>query len=236
MMVKTTVAIRHVAFEDLGGFETALRERGYDVRYHDVGLDAWEDLDPLAPDLLALLGGPISVYEEDRYPFLTEELRLIQTRLAANRPTLGVCLGAQLMAKALGARVYPGPRKEIGFGPIQLTNAGQRSCLAPFGAPAAVVLHWHGDTFDLPVGATRLASTADYPNQAFALGPNLLALQFHPEARAAGFERWLIGHTAELGAAGVDVNRLRADAARYSPAIERHGVACLEQWLNGQTP
>ncbi len=210
-----------------------LQERGYSIHYHDVGLTEWTQLDPLAPALLVLLGGPIGVYEEDRYPFLQQELRLLQIRLAASRPTLGICLGAQLLAKALGARVYPGPHKEIGFAPIRLTAAGKASCLAPFGAPDAVVLHWHGDTFDLPAGAIRLASTEFYDNQAFAAGSSLLGLQFHPEIGAIGFERWLIGHTAELSAAGSDVNRLRADATRHGPAIARYGAACLGQWLNG---
>ena len=231
--MKLAIAIRHVAFEGLGSFEAVLRNRGFTVRYHDIGLDELAAIDPLAMELLVVLGGPIGSYEDERYPFLKEELRLLETRLATNRPTLGICLGCQLMAKALGVQVYPGPRKEIGFAPITLTAAGRSSCLAPFGLPGTTVLHWHGDTFDLPPAAVRLASTESYENQAFAVGHNLIGLQFHPEATAIGFERWLIGHTAELTTAGLSVTDLRTAAERQGPAIERNGAACLGQWLDG---
>src|SRR5262249_57807158 len=122
-------------------------------------------------EVLIVLGGPIGVYQEQDYPFLTDELRVLERRLAADLPTLGICLGAQLMARALGAKVYAGPRKEIGWSPLHLSAAGRRSCLAPLAKRQAAVLHWHGDTFDLPAGATHLASTPDYPHPALACGP-----------------------------------------------------------------
>jgi GMP synthase-like glutamine amidotransferase len=139
-------------------------------------------VDPLMPDLLVCLGGPIGAYEEAAYPFLRDELALIERRLAAARPTLGICLGAQLMARALGARIYPAPAKEIGWGEVRLSEAGQKGPLRHFaGVP---VLHWHGDTFDLPKGAELLASTVLCANQAFAFGRYALAFQFHPETTA----------------------------------------------------
>ncbi len=199
---------------------------------YDVGVDDLSVLDPLAPDLLVVLGGPIGVYEESAYPFLTAELAQIARRMEAGRPTLGLCLGAQLMARAAGARVYPSGVKEIGFAPIRLTEAGRASCLAPF-AERPIALHWHGDTFDLPSGATLLASTDACAHQAFSLGPNLIGFQFHPEAGGPGFERWLIGHTAELAAARIDVPALRADAARYGPELARKAEAVLTAWLAG---
>ncbi len=228
-MPKTAVAIRHLAFEDLGAFEPVLVREGFDVRYRDIGLDGLARLDPLAPDLLVVLGGPISVYEEDRYPFLVEEIALLRARLAAGRPTLGICLGAQLIACALGAAVYPGPQKEIGFAPIALTEAGRASCLAAF--EDAPVLHWHGDTFDLPAGAELLASTDVCRNQAFAIGRTTLAVQFHPEAGGPGFERWLIGHTLELAHAGIDVPALRAENKRLGEGLRRRAEECLARWL-----
>jgi GMP synthase (glutamine-hydrolysing) len=108
---------------------------------------------------------------------------------------MGICLGAQLIARAAGARVYPSGVKEIGFAPITLTEAGCDSCLAAF-ADDPLTLHWHGDTFDLPEGATLLASTPGCRNQAFSLGPTVIGFQFHPEAGGPGFERWLIVATA----------------------------------------
>ena len=224
--MKSCIALRHVAFEDIGAFAAPLAEAGYALRYHDVGVASWP---PQDADLVIVLGGPIGVYEEERYPFLAEEKALLARRLKAARPTLGICLGAQLMAAALGARVYPGGGKEIGWAPVALTEDGARGALAPLaGLP---LLHWHGDSFDLPDGATLLASTARYRQQAFSLGRHALACQFHPEADGQGFERWLVGHGLELASAGIDVTRLRADAARCGPAAGAAGCAALARWL-----
>jgi GMP synthase (glutamine-hydrolysing) len=220
--------VRHVAFENLGTFAPVLASAGFDLSVMDAGVD--DVFDPiLRSDLVVVLGGPIAVYQQDQYPFLADELRALGRRLREGRPTLGICLGAQLMAAALGARVYHGATKEIGVAGIELTEAGNSSCLAPLaGQP---VLHWHGDTFDLPDGATRLASTAAYENQAFALGPNVLALQFHPEVDPHRFEQWLIGHVAELSAANVDVLELRASMKQAGSALHVAGVSMLGHWL-----
>lgn len=220
--------MRHLAFEDLGSFGPVLESAGFDVTVMDAGVD--ELVEPVVhSDLVVILGGPIGAYEEDRYPFLIDERRALAQRLRDGRPTLGICLGAQLMAAALGARVYPGAQKEIGWGPLQLTAAGEASCLARLaGQP---VLHWHGDTFDLPEGAERLASTALYANQAFALGPNALGLQFHPEVEARRFEQWLIGHAAELSAAGIDITRLRSDVRQGGTALRSVASSVLGHWL-----
>jgi GMP synthase (glutamine-hydrolysing) len=230
--MKSAIAIRHVGFEDLGAFQTPLRAAGYAVSYRDIGADDLTAPQLAAADLLVVLGGPIGVYEDTIYPFLRQEIALLEQRLAANRPTLGICLGAQLMARAAGARVYPSGIKEIGFAPIILTEAGRESCLAPF-ADAPMTLHWHGDTFDLPDGAQLLASTALTKHQAFALGPNVIGFQFHPEAGAGNFEAWLVGHTAELAAAKIDVAGLREDGRRHGPALARKAGAVISRWLAG---
>lgn len=222
-------AIRHLAFEDLGLFGETLSAAGWHITYHDAGL---EDLAAplLEADLAVVLGGPIGVYETDRYPFLKTELAALERRLATRRPTLGICLGAQLMAAALGARVYPGGRKEIGWSPIRLTEAGRTSSLAHLaGQP---VLHWHGDTFDLPSAAVRLASTDLYENQAFSLGHHALALQFHPEADYRRIEQWLIGHTGELSAAGIDIPDLRTRSQELGPGLQVAGAKLLTDWLD----
>lgn len=225
-----TLALRHVPFEDLGLLEPLLAERGHGVRYIDVPVSDVAALDPLAPDLLVVLGGPIGVYQNDVYPFLDDEIRLIDVRLAAHKPTLGICLGSQLMARALGARVYATGAKEIGWAPVTLTAEGRASCLKHLDGIA--VLHWHGDTFDLPGGATRLASTPLTTNQAFSLGDYALALQFHAEAAGRALESWFVGHCAEIGATpGISVSGLRADTAHWTPAIARAGRACFDEWL-----
>jgi GMP synthase (glutamine-hydrolysing) len=227
------VALRHVAFEDLGILEPLLRQRGYKVSYLEAGVDA---LTPAAiADLLVVLGGPIGAYEMATYPWLGREIAAIERRLARGRPVLGICLGAQLIAAALGERVYPAGVKELGWAPIALTPAGRASCLAPLRAPVRV-LHWHGDTFDLPAGATLLASTRQVANQAFQL-PRALALQFHAEVTARGLERWLIGHTCEIAATkGVTVPGLRAATGRHATGLERAGRRVFTTWLDELAP
>jgi len=230
--MKSAIAIRHVKFEDLGAFAPALEAAGYAVQYLDIGEAALHGLRPEAADLVVVLGGPISVYEEANYPFLNDEIAFIERRLAAGRPLMGICLGAQLIARAAGARVYPSGTKEIGIGPVTLTEAGRASCLRPFAAEPAT-LHWHGDTFDLPAGAALLASTEVCENQAFALGRNVIAFQFHPEADTARIEQWLVGHTLELASAGIDIPVLRREALACREELRRKAETVAAAWLDG---
>jgi GMP synthase (glutamine-hydrolysing) len=229
----SAIAVRHVAFEDLGSLAAVLARRGFAPAYRDAGIDDLGATDLVDCDLLVVLGGPIGAYEDEPYGFLHDELRAIEKRLRAGRPVLGICLGSQLMARALGARVYPGTGKEIGWAPVSLTEAGRRSCLAPLG-DGMPVLHWHGDTFDLPAGAVHLAATDRYRHQAFAWQRHGLALQFHIEIAAPGLERWYIGHACEIGATpGLSVPVLRAEAERWAPALAPIAARCVEAWLDG---
>lgn len=229
----TAAIIRHVPFEDLGSFTAVLDHRGYETRYWEAGLDDIETIGATDPDLLVVLGGPIGAYEDAAYPFLADETRLVEDRLSRDRPVLGICLGSQIMARALGARVYPGETKEIGWSPLIFSSEAQASCLAPLIGTNACVLHWHGDTFDLPDGATLLASTPTYPHQAFLWRSNGLALQFHPEVTQANMERWFIGHACEIAATnGIDVPSLRRDTARWAGKLAESGPKCFENWLD----
>jgi GMP synthase (glutamine-hydrolysing) len=224
-------AIRHVGFEDLGTFAAPLQEAGFSIDYVDAADGDLGSLDPLRADILVVLGGPIGVYDHVAYPVIAQELDFVRARLEADRPTLGICLGAQLMAAALGARVYPGPCKEIGWSALQLTEAGDQGPLAALrGAP---VLHWHGDTFDLPQGCDLLASTDICRHQAFSRGPNVLALQFHAEAVAKKFEHWLIGHACELEATKISSIHLRANAGQHARGLESRAQAMIGEWLCG---
>lgn len=230
--MKYATVIRHVPFEDLGSLSEALSQHDYAVTYLEAGLDRFAALDPLTPELVIVLGGPIGAYDLQDYPFLVNEICLLERRLEADLPTLGICLGAQLMARALGARVYPGSHKEIGWSPIELSEAGRHSPLIHLAAEHTAVLHWHGDTFDLPAGATHLASTLICENQAFSWGKCGFALQFHPEITARGLERWWIGHACEIGATpDVSVAKLRQDTARYSEGLEVQAAKFWQAWL-----
>lgn len=230
--MKSCVAIRHVAFEDLDLLEGVLAERGFAVRYVEAATDDLSELDRLDPDLLVVLGGPIGAYDEALFPFLKAEFKVVERRLQADRPILGLCLGAQIMARVLGARVYGNPAgKELGWSALSLTPAGENSVLAGLGD--ACVLHWHGDTFDLPHGAEWLASTPVTPHQAFSWGQRGLGLQFHAEVSARGLERWFVGHWGEISSTpGVSLAELRAETARHAALIEARGRVVLGQWVD----
>jgi GMP synthase (glutamine-hydrolysing) len=226
--MQNAVAIRHVAFEDAGTLEGVLEERGIALRYLQAGVD---DLGPAGDtDFLVVLGGPIGIYEVNRYPFLKQELATIEAAVKKGIPVVGICLGCQALAAVLAAHVYPGKQKELGWDEMTLTKEGKTS---PLGAIEGIrVLNWHGDTFDLPVGATRLASTAITPNQAFIYGPKVLALQFHVELPERDLEKWLIGHTLELANSKVDLGKMRAETARYAPAANAASQRLFNDWLD----
>lgn len=224
------LVLQHVSFEDLGSFAKVLAARGISIEYRQAGIDSISVDEWCKTPLIIVLGGPIGVYETDTYPWLENEIEGLRQRLKLKLPTLGICLGAQLMANALGARVYPGTAKEIGWANITLTETGTQSSLASLAD--VPVLHWHGDTFDLPSDATLLASTALTKNQAYSVGNYALGLQFHPEVDPAYIETWLIGHACELSYAKVDIKALRARSAELGDTVCHAGKVMLESWLN----
>ncbi|MGY4523253.1 glutamine amidotransferase [Pseudomonas sp. TE21394] len=224
--MKTLLALRHVHFEDLGQLEPMLVELGYRISYVDACTADLRHLDVRSADLMIVLGGPIGAHDDERYPFLSDELELIRQRLASNKPLLGICLGAQLIARALGAGVAPMPQKEIGFSEVHLTLEGGGSALVELvGVP---VLHWHGDQFELPQGAQWLAESDVCKHQAFSVGNHVLALQFHLEVDCQGIEQWLVGHAHELACENIDPKKIRRDAQVLG---ERLRMACSRTLL-----
>lgn len=174
--------LQHVPFEGLGGIEEWLAEQ-------NAGITVTQFFEPEASlpeldgiDLLIIMGGPMSVNDEDEYPWLLEEKAFIRSAIEAGKPVLGVCLGAQAMAAAMGSRVHRGPAKEIGWFPVTRAGEGEGA----FAFPETIdVFHWHGETFDLPEGAVHLASSEVVENQAFQLGERAIGLQFHLETTPA---------------------------------------------------
>jgi len=225
--MKTVNVIQHLAFEDLGSLEDVFYQLGFRVRYFEAGVD---DLSPALnyEGLTVILGGPIGVYETEDYPFLVDEIAGLKQRLKANKPTIGICLGAQLIAHALGAKVYAGHQKEIGWSQLEIKAVENNPLVA---LENVEILHWHGDTFDLPSNATLLASSAIYPNQAFSVGNNILALQFHLEITEQSFEKWLIGHTCEIRHAGLSIPQLRADNLAYATQLESQTAKVIQHFL-----
>jgi len=225
--MKRCTILSHISFEDLGLLEPILQQRGFALEIWDVptqGVPANTD------DLWVVMGGPIGVYESDVYPFLTAEIAAIRDRLDRKAPILGVCLGAQLMAAAMGGKVVANPNgKEIGWSKLTLTPEGLTSPLRHL--IDLNVLHWHGDMIEPPPHAVTLAATGITPCQAFLSGPSALGLQFHPEVTATGLERWLVGNCAELNAAKIHIPPLRAENARHAPHLTAAVHAVISDWL-----
>ena len=173
--------LQHVPFEGLGSIEHWLQTAGFTISSTRF-FQPFTLPDADALDLLVVMGGPMSVNDEAAFPWLAQEQAFIRNVIEAGKPVLGICLGAQLIASAMGARVYANAQKEIGWFPITAVASEDKSL---FDLPASMdVFHWHGETFDLPAGATLLAQSEACSHQAFQLGSSVIGLQFHLETTA----------------------------------------------------
>lgn len=230
--MKKGLIIRHTPYEGIAGFRQPVEDAGYSLDRIDVTDPEFARVNFNTPDLLILMGGPMGVYERDANPWIDCEIDRLASRISLGLPTIGVCLGAQMIAAAMGAKVYSGPVKEVGFAPVALNAAGTESPLRHLaGVP---MLHWHGDTFPLPEGVELLASTGSYAHQAFRRGPELLALQFHAEmGEDPRFEAWLDGAEDYVGQAGLTIDVLRAQHDQHGPGAVAAGRAMIAEWLRG---
>ncbi|MGE4559266.1 MAG: type 1 glutamine amidotransferase [Desulfobulbus sp.] len=211
--------LQHVAFEGLGHIGKWIADQGHSLTL--TRLYAGESLpDPADFDRLVIMGGPMNIYEDDRYPWLAGERAFIRRAVAGGKSAVGICLGAQLLADALGSKVFSGAHKEIGWLPIRVTEAGRQSKLFR-GLPAEpVVFHWHGDTFDVPQGAVHLAESEGCRSQAFLFEDRILGLQFHLESTPETVREILAHCGDELVSGGPYIQseaRMTAvDPARYA--------------------
>ena len=185
----------HVPFEGLGCMEQWINSNnhvtGYTRFYEDYRLPDVEDI-----DWLIVMGGPMSVYDEAGYPWLAEEKAFIRKAIDAGKTVIGICLGSQLIAEVLGAKVYPNHLKEIGWFDVELSETASMLPLFTGFEKHFSVFHWHGDTYDIPAGSRQLVSSAITPNQAFLYGDNVLGLQFHLEVTTGSLQR-MVDHGKE---------------------------------------
>lgn len=194
MMMRAHI-FQHLAFEGPGTIQPWLKNAGYDLTF-TVFAEKVYFPEINSVDFLVIMGGSMSVNDEDKFPWLIAEKQFIREFIATGKPVLGICLGAQLIASALGARVYPNKTKEIGWFPVTAIKPPQ---ISNFQFPASfTTLHWHGETFDLPERAALLASSEATKNQAFQYGKNVLAIQFHPEANMQTLQDFCFHFKKEL--------------------------------------
>ena len=229
------LVLQHIACEPPGVFEDVLLERGASI--HRVELDEGEPLPPARRgfDAVIAMGGPMSVNDEDAFPWLRDEKRLLADTVRAGTPVWGVCLGVQLLAASLGARVYQGPEAEVGLLPVTITPEGRADPVFGQAPEGLVTLQWHGDTFDLPDGAVRLAGSPAYPNQAFRVAA-AYGVQFHLEVTPAMAREWAtvpeyaesLERTLGPGTAGDFLRRIEDHAGE----MLGHGRALFERWLD----
>jgi GMP synthase (glutamine-hydrolysing) len=179
---------------------------------------------------LIVMGGPQDVYQQDKYPYLRDEIALVRSAISERKPVLGVCLGSQLIAAALDARVAPGPSREMGWYPVQLAPAARDDRLFHDMPETFTACHWHGDIFDLPAGATPLASSAMTACQAFRHSDNVYAILFHVEITEAMLRDWVRGSAAELARDQIDGDAILADAERHVSAIEPIAGTIFGRW------
>ena len=228
--VKKVLFIQHGETDKPGLFaETLCRSHvAIEIVHPYLGGDLPAPLDLF--DGLAVGGGVQGAYEVEKYPYLSQECHLIREAAHAGKPVLGLCLGAQLMAAALGAPVRPGARKEIGFFPVTLDPIAKYDPLLCDLPTDFVATHWHGDVFDLPAAGMRLASSALTPNQLFRYGCGLYGLQFHLEMTPEIFEEMLVGSDDYLAEAGADTEQLRQDARRFLPPLRETAERVFSRW------
>jgi len=227
--------IKHNPTEGGGFFEDILREKGWTQQvlplYAGEELpSSWDDY-----DLVLVMGGPMSANDEEQYPFLKKELPFIRQGLILGKPVLGICLGAQLMAKSLGAKVYPGPHKEIGWYFLSQSPSARTDPSFSLLDPCFLVFQWHGETFDLPEEGIGLAGNEAYPQQAFRIGEWAYGLQFHFEVTGAMIKTWVSQWAEEIPSAKpqpLTAQDILRDSKVYLERLQKQVRLFFEHYLD----
>ena len=201
--MRRLLVFQHVPYEILGNLDPLLRAAGFRIRYVNFGRQPEARPDISRYHGLIVLGGPMNCDQFDRHPHLATEIESIQQTIEAGKPVLGICLGAQLIARALGARVMANKTKEIGWYELNPTEAGHNDPLFAHFNDSQMIFQWHGDTFEIPLGATHLATSPECRNQAFRYSDNVYGLQFHLEVDEPMILRWL--HTPAMAREAINL-------------------------------
>ena len=219
--------------EHLGVFSKILNKNN--ISYQYIKLYEEEEIPNLNDySAIIILGGPMNVYEERKYPFLKKENSSIKEALKINKPMLGICLGAQIIARAAGAKVYPAKRKEIGWFTLNLTTGGIENDVFRGLERQFTVFQWHGDTFDIPSGSIKLAKSNLFPNQAFSIGKTIYALQFHLEVTKKMILEWVNRYEDELVTLKeeVDPDEMLKSSEHHIQPLNNHAFLLFSNFLH----
>jgi GMP synthase (glutamine-hydrolysing) len=228
-------AIQHIGYEDLGSFDPVLKARGFEVTYLCSSRIDYKGLFAQDPDLIIDLGGPMGVYEESKNPWIANERQFILDRIESEKPLMGICFGAQMIASALGAKTYKGEQgKEIGWSKITVNDDGLKTPLRHLDGDKTPMLHWHGDTFDLPDGAVLLASSNKYKKQAYSYADHIIAMQCHPEVTPEKLKLWYASNLGDIHEVGSSVEQLKTDARAHNETLSTQSALFLNEWLDEQ--
>jgi GMP synthase-like glutamine amidotransferase len=224
--------IQHVHFESPGYLLEWAAAHQHSTSFTKI-YEAVNFPSPDSMDLLVIMGGPMGVYEEDRYAWLAAEKAFIRSVIDAGKKVLGICLGAQLIAEVCGAKVYPNKEKEIGWWPIQQVINEQTAPLTASLPDQFITFHWHGDTFDLPPGALHLFATSACPNQGFLLNKQVAGLQFHLEATPALVQQMVVhGHQELVPTPFIQSGSLmEQQSTQYASGQQQHLGSFLSHFL-----
>jgi GMP synthase (glutamine-hydrolysing) len=228
---RKAIVLQHAESENLGRIEDALLVAGVEFEYVRTfaGQSIPRDIDESSG--LIVMGGPMGVYETDRFPFLNQEMKLIEAFLKAQKPILGVCLGSQLLAAALGATVRKGRKKEIGWFPVERTSASAQDRLWSGQPSRFVAYHWHGDLFDLPRGAVPLASSDITPVQSFCYGGLAYGILFHMEVTEGQIWKMLKEFAGEIQQENLDAEGILLQTGFLLPPLQQIGATIFRRWV-----
>lgn len=233
-MSKTVTIFKHTHHDGSCFLGKTLEEQEFNITSIGVPTVGIKDFDALAPDLLLVMGGPVGVYQAKHYPFIYDEIEVLKKRIAADKPTLGICLGAQLIAKALGADVYKGANGlEAAWHPLTVHDTAQNHPVRHLCKTKTNMFHWHGDTFDLPEGSTLLASSETYKNQAFSYGQNILGLQCHAEVNHRKLNEWYVVFVSQITGDNpvIHIEDLKRQSNEYMDTLNRQVRLFFLEWL-----
>lgn len=231
------LCVTHYLGDVLGSMGEVLRNRNYEIEIVRADKGSVTGIDPLAHDIAIIMGGPMGVYQDNLFPWIRDEIAYAKARMENDRPLLGICLGSQLMAAALGSTVYKGEQgAELGWHRLTLQDEAGNTPLRHFDPALTSMFHWHGDTYALPAGAKLLASTDKYKMQAFGYGKNALGLQFHPEMTRAVVEEWLMqGDFYHVEKSIGPLHEFRAQMDDNGGTLRLQAQKFMNEWLDGLT-